>query len=471
MDKAGNQGADKKIPLSLIYVNSISDFPDPVAGIIDLEEKLYILTTNISTSNKFNVPAGVHAKIIGVSYSILLTYTGADAMFNVVSAGSRITLKEFTASAPSGSIYNVDTEAPITNTYFFITDVDSIGIVKNAPIHFFGCFFQDFSTGLILDSVPILSTGQTTIKNGKNNVDTVLLTLKGTLGSIRLVGITVSAESNEYSLYIDPTSTGGGVVGNCDMAGAGNVFFSDSKDQKDISWIFSNNENIQDSTTTSQIFVGDNSLTSSSPVANIPVMINSNQWNSDFLERITNGTDGVAVYIGLESILLDLTGSVKMAPLLGNTKKLTAQFGHIFNGDSFIITFTNGTNIINETGTDRINGEQISFYDSPGTLPAEIRRDVFYYIINKTTNSFQVSYTSGGAAVTFADDGTPVNNYSVAEIIGVPSTITTNVGDPGSAAILAIVEVKTNDKIVVLVDRLDAPDLIVSGGGWTIKKV
>ena len=65
-------------------------------------------------------------------------------------------------------------------------------------------------------------------------------------------------------------------------------------------------------------------------------------------------------------------------------------------------TATNATNVINATAHGLIDGQQI---DLDGKLPTELASDTPYYIVNKTTNTFQVSLTSGGSVVTFTDDG------------------------------------------------------------------
>ena len=41
-------------------------------------------------------------------------------------------------------------------------------------------------------------------------------------------------------------------------------------------------------------------------------------------------------------------------------------------------------------------------------LPAELDTEVIYHIINKADDTFQLSLTQGGAAVTWTDDGTSV---------------------------------------------------------------
>lgn len=65
---------------------------------------------------------------------------------------------------------------------------------------------------------------------------------------------------------------------------------------------------------------------------------------------------------------------------------------------------TGASNIISETATGLANGDRIVF-TAP---PAELRYDIAYYVVNKATDSFKVSLTSGGTAITIADSQTGI---------------------------------------------------------------
>ena len=69
------------------------------------------------------------------------------------------------------------------------------------------------------------------------------------------------------------------------------------------------------------------------------------------------------------------------------------------------ITFTNGTNLVNATANTFSDGDIIQFTGG-GTTPAELSLNTDYFIVTQATNTFQVALTSGGAAITFTDDGT-----------------------------------------------------------------
>ena len=79
--------------------------------------------------------------------------------------------------------------------------------------------------------------------------------------------------------------------------------------------------------------------------------------------------------------------------------------GYVPNGGSpreFVVDTT--ANLIRSPGHALSNGQKIVFYN--GTVPAPIVQAVIYFIISATTDTFQVSATSGGAAITFTGAGT-----------------------------------------------------------------
>lgn len=72
---------------------------------------------------------------------------------------------------------------------------------------------------------------------------------------------------------------------------------------------------------------------------------------------------------------------------------------------------TNATNVLDLTGHSLNNGDKIMLSTSVADLPNGLVNYTVYYVVNKNANDFQVSYTVGGAAVTFSDDGTGTHSY------------------------------------------------------------
>lgn len=70
-------------------------------------------------------------------------------------------------------------------------------------------------------------------------------------------------------------------------------------------------------------------------------------------------------------------------------------------------TFTNATNLVNDTAHPYSNGDPVTFNPATGTdsLPTGLTAQTKYYVVNANVNDYQVSLTVGGSAVTFSDDG------------------------------------------------------------------
>ena len=70
------------------------------------------------------------------------------------------------------------------------------------------------------------------------------------------------------------------------------------------------------------------------------------------------------------------------------------------------ITATNATNVLNATTHLLVDTDRVMLISTAADLPLGLDSETVYYVVTATANTFQVSLTSGGAAVTFSDDGT-----------------------------------------------------------------
>lgn len=86
----------------------------------------------------------------------------------------------------------------------------------------------------------------------------------------------------------------------------------------------------------------------------------------------------------------------------------TTKKNFLANGTFVQISPTN-TITINSHGFS--NGNKLTF-NSTGTLPAGITSYALYYVVNKTTNDFQISETIGGTAITISDVGTGIHTVT-----------------------------------------------------------
>ena len=74
------------------------------------------------------------------------------------------------------------------------------------------------------------------------------------------------------------------------------------------------------------------------------------------------------------------------------------------NGTDSPVTFTASTSTVNRTAHGFANGKTVTFWNIAGTTG--IVNGQVYYVINRTADTFQVSLTPNGAAITLTGDGT-----------------------------------------------------------------
>lgn len=97
---------------------------------------------------------------------------------------------------------------------------------------------------------------------------------------------------------------------------------------------------------------------------------------------------------------------MKVLEVFSFTINMPSNLGSTFTANAGTDTLTSAAHGLN-------NGETISF-SSSGTLPGGISdysTGAYYYVINKTTNTFQISLTSGGSAVDITSAGTGTHDW------------------------------------------------------------
>jgi hypothetical protein len=485
-------------PTTEVHVKSISDFPAAVGGIITLAENtIYIgdnLETNISVTDKIKFTE--ESRIVNIKLTMSdsftvdtgknfdirdsdIIYTGTGTLFDMVNVGkTSILLRVNIISSSTGTIFNINSTDPNAILIIQVLAIagnsnTNLGTISDVFVNLTIFRVVTFGSGLSIDDVSGAII-ETYISFG-SNASTTHLTFSGAaIGSIQMREFIAIIQSNEYAFYFDPlTSFSSNVIVTASSISGtvANVFQSGSYDNTTIGFKFTGNLYISDSTVSSLIRIDTNTLDTSIPAINALVLINANTWANTQNERITVDSNGIAQYNGVENKKLDITTSLTLEPATGVNIEISSHI-YIIKHTDFIVTFTNGTNLINETGTTLNNGDKISFYNTPGILPAELREDIIYYVVNKLTNSFQVSYTEGGTAITFTDDGTPTNSYNITTNDSIRGSAGINSGSPRQITSMSIISVETNDKIANIVENTSGTqDIEVLIGGSKIKLI
>ena len=118
------------------------------------------------------------------------------------------------------------------------------------------------------------------------------------------------------------------------------------------------------------------------------------------------------------------------------------------------------------------NGDIVSFINSPGTLPTELRKDVFYFVVNRTVDSFQVAYTIIGPALEFTDAGSGLNVFSPASIHGQTTRLPIADNSPRDLIPQGLATITPYKKIALLVLNLsDSGDIDVRNLYYRITKI
>ena len=456
-----------------------------------------------SSSSPFLEISGKQAIISASISQADLTLATAESYVNIspgINAGARVNIF---ANRFTGSNITMFTAASLTGTFGTQTDVSDSGSILSVADNGSGAprFTASAAHGMIVtQSVTHTGFSESTY-NGTFFISAVPAATTYDIGSLAFVVTDTGSFSSDvmnindvaHGLSVDDGITMIGIsttiydgtfsvlevpdVNNFTIqvafgSGSGSetgTWNNGSLDETDPRLTVTDNPAIKDSLTIAEMsFLNAAPSTTAIPAVEALVLINETGWVFADIERFTGDSVGVLNYTGLapNSVLVD--GNINFEPA-ASTKDLSARIVDIASA-SFTVTFTNGTDTVNETATTLVDDDLVSFRTTPGTLPAALRTDIVYYVVNQAVNSFQLSYTSGGAVVTFADNGTPPNSYQNSVVHGSRPVNTIAANSPREVIPQALVEVSVGAVIVYVISNLsDAVDVIVNAGYMRVK--
>jgi len=314
------------------------------------------------------------------------------------------------------------------------------GIFNVVNAVFFGvenCFFQNFS-----------------------DTNSNFFTIDALTARVAMILTGVVCQPNENAFLINSSFTGEAIVTTEFGTPAGQLFDPAGLDGTSIYVDVNHASNQPDSITAAEAFLTGNTSTTTIPAQSAFVEINNNQNWFGNSQRMTIATDGVVTLNKLSTADLSYSGQVSLEPATAS-KSISVKIVSV-DAVTNDVTFTNATNLVNETATSRVDGELVSFRSSTGTLPTGVGGDIVFFVINKLTNSFQLSYTSGGAAVTFSDDGSGDQKYQVAKQSGSTPTSTISASAPVDLIPQANVALDTDDEtFLVVLNNDDSVNILV----------
>lgn len=303
-----------------VVVNSISDFPTAVAGVITLQDDTeYAIRNDITTSDRFVL--GGNTVIDGSDNLVInLTYTGAGIMFT--SLNQSWAMKNITLTCASGTFIDFDgTSAEIFQLQNCRIIADILGTIDDfAGIHFDDTQFTVTTDGLLFGG----TNGVILLEANLGVIDAGTLY---DLGTATFSGFSVTdafVTLNGTSVFLDGTASSAnitinnlGSVHNCRFFGAGTPLQTISI--SDVRWVFALNDGISDTNKDCLMSMSSNATATTIAVAGTPVLI-AGAWVEEDAFFFTSDAAGRMTFIGEKDIEIDVAMSFSSAPVSGSNK-------------------------------------------------------------------------------------------------------------------------------------------------------
>jgi hypothetical protein len=309
-------------------VSELSDFPDPVSGVITLQNDVdYLLVKNISTANRFVY--GTNSVIRSVDPRIiLLTYTGTGLMFTCPN-GNQV-LKEISVSCANGTL--VDTRGNTTGSLLFrwvyVVVVKDLGFLEKPLIGLYNIL-------VTLHTGQGWIYGDVTIRRLAIENWTEIQSTSATLNFLDLATATFNAflVSNVALLS---TITGSkflkGEASGANMAGdtigyvsliniQGGMVGLDTITTGDAGWIFTSCNSIEETNTHG---LGSLNASATTTIVNqTDKVLAAGVFTQGSSQHIAVNTNGRVTYLGKRNKFVKISISISMQPVFGNDRALT----------------------------------------------------------------------------------------------------------------------------------------------------
>jgi hypothetical protein len=366
-----------------VIINSISDLPAAVAGVITLaDETEYLFTNDITTSSRFVLG---NDTVISGSDNLMINveYTGVGIMFT--SLNKSWTAKNITITCSSGTFMDFDgTGVEVLQILESRVIAGTLGTIDDFNgIHFDDTQFTVTTDGFLFggsNGVILLEANLTTMTAGTLydlgtatfnafSVTDSFVVLNGT--SVFLDGAASSANLNAGSL---------GSVHNCRFFGTGTPLQTITV--ADIRWQFELNDDISDTNRDALMSQVNNVTATTITVATTPVKL-AGIWTEEDAFFFTTDSTGTMTFIGEKDIEINVTMSFTAAPVSGTNKAIT------------FYAAKNGTPITNSGATNNLSSGNPS----------------------RTTVVWRVSLTNGDYIESFVSNDTDTINVLVNDAV------------------------------------------------------
>lgn len=307
-EQIANLGAD-----NIVVVNSIDDFPEPISGVINLEDdKVYHIGAQIVTENRFQCGAN-NVFTSGNPFATPLVYTGTGTMFT--GTGVSFALDRMVVVCPNAQAFDF--------TGIGAGETFGLNIAAIAQCLKAGTFNNLRSVNITNSSFFDCSDGITV--QGTTNWDTLTINrMRVITSNASAIGIDLDNSVHKTFEILDFVLQGvSGAVGISGLTNSGNIaagFIGNvlrsefpspitplvGIQPNDIRYNFAGNTNVPDSQNAGDLFLenGPETITVSAASTFYEIGLTSGgaNWNGEVQDRFTFNTNGYITYNGERDI-------------------------------------------------------------------------------------------------------------------------------------------------------------------------
>lgn len=389
-----DQGIDASMTSSnefqnVVFVNSLDDLPDPVAGVIELDPGINTtywfpsVEVNIG-SNVFSITGGSNISIYGMHpQESGITSTSTSALFTIVNSG--LDIEKVILDIPSGSYFDINNSSGdfcvMTKVIFLrcqnggeFNDIASVSFRKCVMLEFSvaGFTFSGACSQLLVNGS---SSGSQLGFFGYSNALFDLGT--ATFDTIQVLGPN-RMFMKDGSTFISGASGGANLnaSGRGEIKDALFIFESGGSNTgvavtgitaQDDKWEFAGNS-FADSTRNT-VTAGDGFMTAAETVtitsSGVYEFINGSNWTSDVQAHFTTSTSGIITYTGLDTMDVEIIATATIEKVGGGSDELCMKIAIDGTVSDKTISCTDNTSPTSVTSIGLFtitNGQEIRLY-------------------------------------------------------------------------------------------------------------
>lgn len=331
-DKIIVQNSEAAATTETVIINSVDDFPAPVSGVIQLEGKDYLITSDVSTSNRFQVPSNQACVIRSADRAIVqLQSTTTGDMFTGTTPN--LTIKNISISCPNGQFANLSSPSQSGQIELFKINLtcDRAGQINNLS----ACIFQSVVYNQIITRGWSFTGAIGAVQGFSNFVINQLAGIFLDLDSATFIQLsfedTTLIQASVGTTFISGLPNNGnmvtGAIAVIDQAVTSpNMTPLVGVSATDAQWRFSNCNAILDTEVGALGYLSTQQATTISTVST-PVVLNGNgAFTSVNESQMTINNNGRITYNGVNDEKIDITAIVSLEPATGARDAYSVYF-------------------------------------------------------------------------------------------------------------------------------------------------